>query len=372
MKLYIVAGEVSGDLHASNLMKALHQKAADIQFRGIGGDKMKAQGLDAFTHISKLNFMGLAEVLKNIFSIRKILSDVNEDILLHKPDALVLVDYPGFNLQLARFAKQHGIRCIYYISPKIWAWRSSRAKIIRDHVDLMLCILPFEKEFYQKYDYEVQYVGNPVPDAIRDYTFDENIREALKKDTRPLIAMLPGSRKQEISQCLPVMLQVSKHFPQYRFVIAALDNTVAQIKELNSAQIEVVCNKTYELLSLSRAAMVTSGTATLETALFRVPQVCCYKTSALTYFVAKQVIRVPYISLVNLIANKHVIKEMIQDAFHVTALCEELKLLTEEGTYRSNMLAEYDQMTRVLGGAGASERAATALLEFVRKNQHLK
>jgi lipid-A-disaccharide synthase len=367
MRIYIVAGEVSGDVHAANLLNALQQKNPGIRFRGIGGDNMVARGLDVFAHIKKLSFMGLTEVLQNIFTIRDLMRQTKADILQWKPDAIILVDYPGFNLQLARFAKAHGIPCIYYISPKIWAWRQSRANQIKRYVDLMLCILPFEKEFYQRFNYEVTYVGNPVLDAINDYVPDETFLYTLQKNNKPLVAILPGSRKQEIAQCLPVMLQVTQNFPQYKFVIAALENTHQQILSLNNTSADVVCNRTYELLSVSRAAMVTSGTATLETALFRVPQVCCYKTSGLTYFAAKQFIRVPFISLVNLIAGKAVIKELIQASFNEDALRRELHLLTADDAYRISMLAGYDTLINILGRAGASEQAATAIMAYLRK-----
>ncbi|MFN4881471.1 MAG: lipid-A-disaccharide synthase [Bacteroidota bacterium] len=365
MTFYIVAGEVSGDVHAANLMKALRGADHSVRFRGVGGDHMIFQGLDCFLHIRRMNFMGLAEVLRNLFSIRNMLRDVKKDIVKCKPDAIILVDYPGFNLQLSHYAKKHSIPCIYYISPKLWAWRSSRANIIRRNVDLMLCILPFEQDFYKHFGYKALYVGNPVPDAIEQHVYDEAVTGSLQKDTRPVVALLPGSRKQEITQCLPVMLDVVARFPQYRFVIAALDHTLSSINDMNHSGVEVLCNKTYELLSCSSAALVTSGTATLETALFNVPQVCCYKTSALTYHVAKRVIRVPYISLVNLIANSPVIKELIQDDFEVSLLSEELQQLTERGPYRETMLKAYGELKQGLGGAGASVRAADHILAFM-------
>lgn len=365
MRLYVVAGEVSGDLHASNLMHALRHKNSQISFRGIGGEKMMEQGLDAYYHIRQLNYMGLAEVLKNIFTIRKILQQVKEDILAYKPDALVLVDYPGFNLQLARFAKSKGIRCIYYISPKIWAWRSSRANIIRQHVDLMLSILPFEKEFYKKYGYNITYVGNPVMDAINNYSYDNTFIEKYASSEKPIVALLPGSRKQEILQCLPVMLEAASLLPDYRFVIAGLDFTKDWIAQANHAKVEVVYNKTYDVLKCSKAALVTSGTATLETALLQVPQVCCYKTSALTYFAARNLIQVPYISLVNLINNEPTIKELIQQDFNVENLKAELNKLMNDETYRKQLSAGYAKLLEKLGPVGASERAAKAILKFL-------
>ncbi len=368
MKLYIVAGEVSGDLHAANLMKAIYEQQAEISFKGVGGDKMIAQGLDCTIHIRELNVMGLTEVLKNIYRVRRILQQVKRDILSSKPDAIVLVDYPGFNIQLARFARRHKIKSIYYISPKVWAWHSSRAKTLRDNVDYMLSILPFETAFYKKYHYDAHYIGNPVVDAITSHSLDRAVVEKLIKADKPVIALLPGSRHQEIAQCLPEMIRVSKAFPDYHFVIAGLESTLQQIQTINTEHLEVLCTKTYELLSVSRAAFVTSGTATLETALFKVPQVCCYKTSALTYIAAKQLIRIPYISLVNLIADKLIIKELIQHKFTEKNLMQELALLVNNGTYREEMLNNYDELIQILGGPGASQRAAIALLGFLKSS----
>ncbi len=365
MRLYFIAGEVSGDIHASNLMKSLSIKNDQIVYRGIGGDKMIEQGLTAFCHIRELNYMGLAEVLKNIFTIRRIIQAVKEDILVYKPDALVLVDYPGFNLHIARFAKANGIRCIYYISPKIWAWRSSRAKVIRQNVDLMLSILPFEKEFYNKYNYEITYVGNPVMDALSEYAHDNTLINEYASSDRPIVALLPGSRKQEILQCLPIMLQAASQLPNYRFIIAGLDFTKDWIEQVNQQKIEVVYNKTYDILKCSNAAMVTSGTATLETALLNIPQVCCYKTSAITYFAAKRLIQVPYISLVNLITDNATIKEFIQQDFNIANLTAEINRLVLDAVYRAQIFAGYEQLLKRLGPSGASERAADAILKFL-------
>ncbi|MRT93744.1 lipid-A-disaccharide synthase [Ancylomarina sp. 16SWW S1-10-2] len=374
MKYYIITGEASGDLHASNLMKELKNEDAQADFRFWGGDLMQAQGGEMVKHYRETAFMGFITVLKNLKTIRTNFTLCESDLLAYAPDVLILVDYPGFNLRMAAFAKKHGIRVHYYISPKIWAWKESRIKKIKAHVDRMFTIFPFETEFYKKHNYEVSFGGNPLLDAIenrenRSESFDHFIeRNQLAK--KPIIALLAGSRKQEIERILPVMLQVADRFPDYQFVVAAAPAITKEFYASVSkgSQLRFVYSQTYDLLQQSKAALVASGTATLETALLRIPQVVCYKMSggSLAYRLGKILLNIKYISLVNLVVDKFVVKELIQQYCNPKRISAELDLILNDKAYRSQMLANYEELNQHLGGAGASARFAKMIYEDVK------
>jgi len=368
MKYYIICGEASGDLHASNLMRHLKQKDADMQVRAWGGDLMQTQGAKLVKHYRELAFMGFLEVLLNLKTILGNIRLCKNDILDYQPDALILVDYPGFNMRIAKFAKAYNIPVYYYISPQVWAWKKNRVYDIKKYVTKLYAILPFEKDFYAQYDYEVEYLGHPLLDAVLNYRKEHSLDEnQWKKEGRPLVALLPGSRIQELKKMLPKMLAVVKQFPQCDFVIAgvtSLGDTFYQsfIKEFN---VSVVFNKTYQLFEESDAALVSSGTATLETALFNVPQVVCYQTSWFSYKIAKKLVDVKYISLVNLISNQEIVKELIQNELTISNMAEELdRLLSLEGA--SQIQTQYAVLRTLLGGAGASERVADSIINDLK------
>src|SRR6476469_8236925 len=314
MKYYIIAGEASGDLHGSNLIKELKQRDAHSQIRCWGGDQMQAAGATVVKHYKELAFMGFAEVVKNLPTILSNIKFCKEDITAFQPDVLVLIDYPGFNLRIAKWAKAHDYKVVYYISPQVWAWKENRVKLIRDVVDKMLVILPFEKEFYEtKWDYKVEYIGHPLVQVIDDFLARHTSQQKLFQ--KHIVALLPGSRQQEVAKKLPLMLEASKAFPQYQFVVAkaaALDDSFYQTFLSSYSNVATLKNETYTLLAQATAALVTSGTATLETALFGVPQVVCYKGSAVSYQIAKRMVKIKYISMVNLIMDKQVVTELIQ------------------------------------------------------------
>lgn len=373
MKYYIIAGEASGDLHGSNLIKALKAKDTSADIRCWGGDLMQQAGGTLVKHYKSMAFMGFIEVLANISKISKNLKFCKADIEAFHPDAIIFIDYSGFNLRIAKWAKQHNYRTNYYISPQIWASRESRIKNIKRDIDAMHVILPFEKDFYEgKHNYPVHFVGHPLLDAIQlikgpnTTTFRTKNKLDLKK---PIIALLPGSRKQEVEKMLHTMLSVTKSFPDYQFVIAGAPSLDLDFYEpfLKNPQVGFVANQTYDLLSLSTAALVTSGTATLETALFKVPQVVCYKAHWLSYFIAKQIITLKYISLVNLIMDREVIKELIQSHLTTKNLRSELKnILSEEK--RKIMFEDYYLLEKKLGGIGASEKAAALIFSHTTLN----
>jgi lipid-A-disaccharide synthase len=364
MKYYIIAGEASGDLHASNLLKEIRLKDPDAVFRGFGGDLMKTAGTELVMHYRDLAFMGFVEVLMHLRTILRNLDKCKADIEEWKPDVVILVDYPGFNLRIAPHVKSLGIPVIYYISPQIWAWKQSRVHKIIASTDKVLCILPFEKDFYAKFGYGVEFCGHPLLDAINQPM--QSL--ALNDDGRKIIAILPGSRKQEIKSMLPVMLKAAESFPQYRFVIAGAPSQPESFyrEVMNGAKCEIVFGQTYPLLKNAYAAMVTSGTATLETALFNVPEVVCYKGSSVSYAIAKQLVKVKYISLVNLIMDQVTVTELIQDEMNATRLVQELKRIAEEGESRNTMLEHYSVLQSKLGGSGASKRAAELILKTIR------
>jgi len=377
MKYYIIAGEASGDLHAANLIKAIKQRNAQAEFRAWGGDMMQQQGAQVVKHYRDLAFMGFLEVVQNLGTILSNIKFCKQDILAYRPDALILVDYPGFNLRIAKWAKQQGIKVIYYISPQLWAWNEARVESIKRSVDLMLVILPFEEEFYQKHNYKVHFVGHPLLDAIEERGvrseegLESNAENKLGTGNRQLatILLLPGSRKQEISKMLPIMLSVVKHFPQYQFIVAGAPSQPTDFYQniIGANNVKVISGQTYNLLANAHAALVTSGTATLETALFNVPQVVCYKGSWASYQLAKRLIKVKYISLVNLILDKPAVIELIQDELTEENLVKELKNIVAESAIRQAMLADFIALKTKLGGIGASARAAGTIIDFMKK-----
>ncbi|MCH8554976.1 MAG: lipid-A-disaccharide synthase [Schleiferiaceae bacterium] len=363
MRYYIIAGEASGDLHGANLMKHIQQRDNSAIFQFWGGDRMQAVGGSLVKHYRELAFMGFLEVILNLKTILSNIKTCKQDILSFQPDVLILIDYPGFNMRIASFAKVNGIKTIYYISPQIWAWKEKRGYQLKKSVDRMLTILPFEKAFYKKFDMDVDFVGHPLLDAIEG--FEELLpMPNFKEDSRPIIALLPGSRKQEYAAMLPVMGKMKQYFPHHRFVVAAAPSTdVAVLRSLLADEsIEIVKGATYPLLQRATAALVTSGTATLETALFNVPQVVCYRGSWVSYWIARQLVKVKYISLVNLIMDRVVVTELIQGDFNVDLLKKELQRLLD-GSARDKMLVDYKELRTLLGGPGASSRAAAIVLE---------
>ena len=368
MKYYIIAGEASGDLHGSNLIKELHRLDMNAIVRAWGGEKMQHAGATVVKDYRDLAFMGFSEVIKNLPVILKNFKFCKEDILKFKPDALVLIDYPGFNLRIARWAKKEGFKVIYYISPQVWAWKESRVKEIKRNVDKMLVILPFEKDFYSKWNYEVEYVGHPLVEVIEE----QKRGEVKKLSNRPIIALLPGSRKQEIKRKLPVMLEVSKYFPDFDFYVAKAPGLPEEYYApfMNPyPNVSGVSDLTYNLLRQSKAALVTSGTATLETALFQVPEIVCYKASNLSYQIGKRLIRIKYISLVNLIMDKLVVKEFIQNQFTTTNLVEELKDLLQDKSRSLKIREDYQHLKELLSkGGNASSNAAKSIVEYLQKN----
>lgn len=372
MKLYFIAGEASGDLHGSNLIKALKQENEQIEYRFWGGDLMEEQLGKPVKHIKELAFMGFVEVISNLKTILNNIKFCKEDILKFRPDAIVLIDYPGFNLRIAEWAKEQGIKVYYYVSPQVWAWKQKRVFKIKKVVDHLFCILPFEKEFYKHFDYEVEYVGHPLLDAIEEYKKSAISKEDFiiqnELNNKPIIAILPGSRKQEIKVKLPIMLAASKTFKDYQFVIAgapSLDRSFYN-EFLQHENIKIVHGKTYDLLNASEAAIVTSGTATLETALFNIPEVVCYKGSSISYEIAKRLVKIKYISLVNLIMDKEVVKELIQHDCTAEKIQNELKSIIIGGSKRQNILDNYQKMSEILGGGGASKNVAQSLLKTIQ------
>ena len=367
MKYYIIAGEASGDLHGSNLIKELKKLDNDSVIRSWGGDKMQAAGSILVKHYRNLAFMGFAEVVKNLPAIFKNLSFCRKDISGFRPDVLILIDYPGFNMRIAKWAHQHKFKVVWYISPQIWAWKEKRVHALKRDTHKMLVILPFEKEFYKKYNYNVEYVGHPLAEVILDW---QKKNSEIKKEN--VIALLPGSREQEIQKKLPVMLQVSAFFPEYRFTVAKApgvpDNFYESLMKSYS-NTEAVSDETYELLARSKAALVTSGTATLETALFGVPEIVCYKAGRISYEIGKRLIKIKFISLVNLIMNREVVKELIQDDMNVKNIVEELKQLLTKGYKAEKLQKDYGDLKALLTeGGNASAKAAQSIFSFLKLN----
>lgn len=370
MKYYIIAGEASGDLHGSGLMKALYKEDPAAEIRFWGGDLMQQTGGTLVKHYRELAFMGFAEVLLNLKTILGNIKICKKDITDFNPDAIIFIDYPGFNMRIAKWAKEKGYKTHYYISPQIWAWKENRIRDIRRDVDKMYVILPFEKEFYEKkHQYQVDFVGHPLLDAIHNRTrVDEKIfRQQNSLDNKPVIALLPGSRKQEISKMLSVMLSIVNDFPDYQFVIAGAPGQDYDFYEqfLTNKNVHFISNQTYDLLDIATAALVTSGTATLETALFKVPEVVCYKGSWASYQIAKRIITLKYISLVNLIMDKPVVTELIQEHLNKKSLRREMAKILEPA-HRKKLLEEYDNLEEILGRSGAAEKTAKLISNSLR------
>lgn len=361
MKYYIIAGEASGDLHGSNLMKAIYQIDTDAEIRCWGGDLMKAAGGELVKHYKDRAFMGFVEILMNLNAIFKDLALCKEDIKQFEPDAIVFIDNSGFNLRIAKWARQSKFKTHYYISPQVWASRAGRVKAIKRDIDGMYVILPFVKSFYKKFNYEVTFVGHPLIDAIanRKTTDALAFRKTHQLGAKPIISLLPGSRKQEIKKMLKVMLELVDEYPEYQFVIAGAPSQEQTFYNsfITSKRVAFIPNQTYDLLNISTAALVTSGTATLETALFKIPQVVCYKGSAISYHIAKRIITLKFISLVNLVMDRDVVTELIQNNFNKKTLKIALDdILNPEN--RTQILSDYDTLEKTLGGQGASEKTA--------------
>ena len=371
MKYYIIAGEASGDLHGSNLMKALQKEDVNANFRFWGGDLMLHVSDTLVKHYRDLAFMGFLEVVMNLRTITKNLAFCKKDIEEYNPDVIIFIDYPGFNLRIAKWAKQKGYRTHYYISPQIWAWKENRIKAIKRDIDAMYVILPFEKHFYEdKHNFPVHFVGHPLIDAIgeRAQVDEYAFRAEHELNEKPIIALLPGSRKQEIKKMLSVMLSVVNDFTEYQFVIAGAPSQDYNLYKpfITTKNVHFISNRTYDLLSVSTAALVTSGTATLETALFKVPQVVCYKGSWLSYQIGKRVVNLEYISLVNLIMDKEVVTELIQNNFNTKRLKKELNTILD-GYERTKFFLSYYELEKKLGGKGASEKTAQLIFKSIKK-----
>ena len=369
MKYYILAGEASGDLHGSNLMKALLKEDAKADIRFWGGDLMQDVGGTLVKHYKERAFMGFVEVIMNLRKIFKFISYCKEDIKAFNPDVIIFIDNSGFNLRIAKWAKQEGFKTHYYISPQVWASRASRVKAIKRDIDAMYVILPFVEDFYKKHNYDVTFVGHPLIDGIanRDQVHPSDFRQTYKLNDKPIIALLPGSRKQEIKKMLSVMLSLVDDFPDYQFVIAGAPSQDFSFYQtfIKSANVNFISNKTYDLLSVSKAALVTSGTATLETALFKVPQVVCYKGSAISYQIAKRIITLKFISLVNLVMDKAVVTELIQNDFNSKRLKTELEHILNPET-RKKLFIEYYELEKALGGKGASQKTASLIYNAIK------
>lgn len=373
MKYYLLAGEASGDLHGSNLMKALKKLDAEAEFRFWGGDLMEAQGGTLVKHYKDLAFMGFIEVAKNIRTILNNLKFCKSDIEAYQPDAIIMVDYPGFNLRIAKWSKAAGFLNLYYISPQLWAWNAKRVKGIKANIDRMYVILPFEQDFYAKHQYEVDFVGHPLLDVVENYQAEDDFRILYELDERPIIALLPGSRRQEISKMLETMLAIVPDYPDYQFVIGGAPSIPLSFYEnliqhnAGKHSVKIVSNQTYALLHKAYAALVTSGTATLETALFRVPQVVCYKGNPIGYQIAKRLVRgrIKYIALANLIVDQPIVKELIQNDFESENLKQELNKCLQP-IQRQEIYTGYDLLREKLGDVGASARAAKLMFEQAR------
>jgi lipid-A-disaccharide synthase len=371
MKYYLIAGEASGDLHGSNLIKGIRDLDADASFRCCGGSLMESEGAEIAMNYSKMSFNGIWEILKNLKTINKHLDFCKDDLLKYAPDALILIDYPGFNLRMAEFAKVNGIKTLFYIAPKVWASRKWRIKKIRKYVDRLYAILPFEEKYFVDRNCQVEYIGNPLMDAISGFKAipAEQFRKVNKLSGKPIIALLSGSRKMEIDLCLPEMLMVSKQFPDYQFVVAGAPTIKAAYydKFLSGTDVKIVFDQTYDLLNQSIAAVVTSGTATLETALFKVPEVVIYKLIPATYIIGRPFVHIRFFSLVNIIMDREVVKELLQ--FNLARnIKHELDKILNNKDYRQKMIKDFDELSDKVGKPGASVRAAKSMFQFIKEN----
>ena len=369
MRYYLIAGEASGDLHGANLMKALKREDSEAEFRYFGGSLMEAQGGKLVKHYADMAFMGFVEVVVNLRTILKNMKQAKDDVLNYRPDVLILIDFPGFNLKIASFAKQHNIKVFYYISPKVWAWNQKRVLKIKKVVDRMFCILPFEVDFYKSWGMDVDYIGNPLLDAISENIPDELFSVNYNLNVTPIIALLPGSRKQELENILPDMMAVSDAFPNRQFIIAGAPTFTLEdyLPYIGDRKIKVIFNNTYNLLLHSEAAIVASGTATLETALLKIPQIVVYKGNPISIFIARMVIKINFISLVNLIMNDLVVKELIQNDCNTVEITEELNAILYDENYRKRMFINYDELSLKMGSPGASAKAANLMVGYLRQ-----
>lgn len=370
MKYYLVAGEASGDLHGANLMNAIKREDPSAEFRYFGGDKMQAEGGVLVKHYAEMAFMGFTEVVLNLNTILRNMKSCKADLLSYQPDALILIDFPGFNLKIAEFAKQKGIKVCYYISPKVWAWNQKRVLKIKRVVDQLFCILPFEVDFYRQWGMEVNYVGNPLLDEIASFSPSNSFYQDNQLTQQKIIALLPGSRKQEIERLLPDMLSITSKFPDYQFVIAAAP-TFSQAyyqQFIGNKAVKLIFSQTYQLLHHAHAALVASGTATLETALFKVPQVVLYRGGAISVGIARLVIKIKFISLVNLIMDKKVVEELIQQDCNTALITQNLNKLLQ-GDDREKMLIAYHQLAQLMGKPGASARTASLIVKFLKQEK---
>ncbi len=365
MKYFIVAGEASGDLHGANLIKSIKQKDNSAQFNFWGGDKMAHQAQGLLMHYKNVSIMGFVEVLMNIRSIFANINLCQKQISSFAPDVVILIDYPGFNLRIAEFCKSKGIKVVYYISPKVWAWKENRAKKLEKFVDLLLLIFPFEVDYFKKWDVKTAYVGNPLMDEIHQFNPNPSFRKRNQLSEKPIIALLPGSRKQEIKTTLPLMIKLAQSYPNYQFLVAGAPSISKDFYAAYENQnVKIIYNQTYDILSHSIAAIVCSGTATLETALFNIPQVCAYVAHPISYRIAKMLVKIKYISLVNLNLNREAICELIQSDFNETRLKLEFEAIMPNGNKRDILLSDYVTL-RNLFGVGASDKATSEILKLL-------
>ena len=372
MKYFLIAGEASGDLHASNLMKEIKKNDPEAKFRFLGGDLMeKVSGEPPVIHYKDTAFMGVFDVVKNIFSILSNFKKTKKSLLDFNPDAVILIDYPGFNLKMAKFAYQKGFKTYYYIAPKLWAWKEGRVKLLKKYTNKVFTILPFEKDFYKKHHLEVEYVGNPVYDAVKSYKTAEKdvFLKGFHTSNKPIIALLPGSRKSELKMSLPLMQEIAEAFPAYRFIITGAPGLSKEdyAPLLNNNDIPVIFNRTYDILHHAHAAIVTSGTATLETALFHTPQVVVYRVGNLQYKLFKRFVKIKYFSLVNLILDKPAVPELLQDDFNKNRVIKELKNILQ-GEGRKKMLDDYNELENILGSYQASELTAKKIIKDIKQS----
>lgn len=371
MKYYIIAGELSGDLHASYLMKEIKRKDEAAEFRFWGGDRMVAESHESnlVKHIKELAIMGFIEVVLNLKTVIRNLALCKKDLLEWKPDALILVDYPGFNLRIAKFAKKNNIKNYYYISPQVWAWKKGRIKTMKKILEKLYVILPFEKEFYAKHSMEVEYKGNPLLDEINDYSINTDKSTFLKNndlDEKPIIALLPGSRTQEIKKMLPIQLSLVDKYPEFNFVVAGVSTHSEEFYKTmigNKNNVKLIYNQTYSIINNAHCAVVTSGTATLETALFGIPEVVCYKANPITFIIAKYLAKIEYISLVNIILKQKAVTELLQEQWNEECLEKEFKQICFDDAYREEMKYLFNKLKSILGDSGASSAIAQSIIE---------
>ncbi len=370
MKYYLIAGERSGDLHASNLIKSLKKEDINADFRALGGEMMETAGAKIYRYYHEINYMGVWEVIKNLKIILRNLKACKEDILAHRPDVLILIDFGGFNMKMAKFAKEQNIKTFYYISPKVWAWNTGRAYNIKKYVDRMFVILPFEKDFFKQFDYEVDYVGNPVNDSISSFVMDENLVAFFKDLKKPIVAILPGSRKYEVLNMFSVIGEVMNQNKDYSYIVAAVNSLPRQYYddfEKKYPQVKIVYEKTYDILAHAQAAVVTSGTASLETALLNIPHMVVFKANWFSYLVAMSVLKIKYVSLPNLIAGYEVVKELLQSQFTSAIVSDHLNQILKNETIRNRQLDGYTKIKKILGDAGTSDKTAKLMYRYLEQ-----